>query len=41
MHQCIVTLLKNGDEENLECLCGLLKTIGKTIDSPKAKVGKM
>ena len=38
MHNCIVTLLKHADDESFECLCGLLKTIGKDIDTLKAKV---
>ncbi|XP_058810596.1 eukaryotic translation initiation factor 4 gamma 3-like isoform X2 [Phymastichus coffea] len=33
MHQCIQHLLKNTDEENLECLCKLLTTIGKALES--------
>ena len=36
MHDCINRLLKQEtDEENLECLCRLLTTIGKNIDTPK------
>lgn len=38
MHDCIVKLLKNHDEESLECLCRLLSTIGKDLDFAKAKV---
>ncbi|KAF3848144.1 hypothetical protein F7725_021172 [Dissostichus mawsoni] len=37
MHICIVKLLKNHDEEVLECLCRLLSTIGKDLDFEKAK----
>uniref|UniRef100_A0A8L0DRA7 Eukaryotic translation initiation factor 4 gamma, 1a n=1 Tax=Oncorhynchus mykiss TaxID=8022 RepID=A0A8L0DRA7_ONCMY len=37
MHDCIVKLLKNHDEESLECLCRLLSTIGKDLDFEKAK----
>jgi len=37
MHDCIVKLLKNNEEESLECLCVLLKTIGKDIEHEKAK----
>ncbi|XP_037533293.1 eukaryotic translation initiation factor 4 gamma 1 [Nematolebias whitei] len=37
MHDCIVKLLKNHDEESLECLCRLLSTIGKDLDFAKAK----
>ena len=37
MHDCINRLLKiESDEENLECLCKLLTTIGKDIDTEKA-----
>ncbi|XP_058249122.1 eukaryotic translation initiation factor 4 gamma 1-like [Hemibagrus wyckioides] len=38
MHTCIVKLLKNHDEESLECLCRLLSTIGKNLDLKQAKV---
>ena len=38
MHDYICKLLKNGDEESLECLCGLLCTIGKDLDTEKARV---
>lgn len=38
MHDCVVKLLKNHDEESLECLCRLLTTIGKDLDFEKAKV---
>ncbi|XP_074654497.1 eukaryotic translation initiation factor 4 gamma 1-like isoform X3 [Tubulanus polymorphus] len=37
MHECIVTLLKSNDEDNLECLCRLLSTIGKELDHEKGK----
>ncbi|XP_074970186.1 eukaryotic translation initiation factor 4 gamma 3 isoform X10 [Phalacrocorax aristotelis] len=37
MHDCVVKLLKNHDEESLECLCRLLTTIGKDLDFEKAK----
>jgi len=37
MFDCITRLLKGEDEENLECLCNLLRTIGKDIDLPKHK----
>ncbi|XP_066565140.1 eukaryotic translation initiation factor 4 gamma 1 isoform X3 [Amia ocellicauda] len=37
MHDCIVKLLKNHDEESLECLCRLFSTIGKDLDFEKAK----
>ena len=37
MHDCINRLLKQeSDEENLECLCKLLTTIGKELDKPSA-----
>ncbi|MEQ2157600.1 hypothetical protein GOODEAATRI_003374, partial [Goodea atripinnis] len=38
MHDCVVKLLKNHDEESLECLCRLLTTIGKDLDFEKAKM---
>ncbi|XP_065060784.1 uncharacterized protein LOC135688032 isoform X1 [Rhopilema esculentum] len=37
MHTCITKLLKDRDEESLECLCKLVTTIGKDIDHEKAK----
>ncbi|XP_016380086.1 eukaryotic translation initiation factor 4 gamma 3-like isoform X2 [Sinocyclocheilus rhinocerous] len=37
MHDCVVKLLKNHDEESLECLCRLFTTIGKDLDFEKAK----
>lgn len=40
MHDCVVKLLKNHDEESLECLCRLFSTIGKDLDFEKAKVRK-
>lgn len=41
MHDCVVKLLKNHDEESLECLCRLLSTIGKDLDFEKAKVTRV
>lgn len=38
MHMCVTKLLKDSDEESLECLCQLLTTIGKDLDHEKAKV---
>ncbi|KAJ3580788.1 hypothetical protein NHX12_020967, partial [Muraenolepis orangiensis] len=38
MHDCIVKLLKNHDEESLECLCRLLSTIGKDLDFEKPRM---
>lgn len=38
MHECVFKLLNSKDEESLECLCKLLRTIGKELDSEKAKV---
>ncbi|KAL0277381.1 UNVERIFIED_CONTAM: hypothetical protein PYX00_004693 [Menopon gallinae] len=32
MHQCIVRLLNEGDEESLECLCKLLTTVGEGME---------
>jgi translation initiation factor 4G len=41
MNDCIERLLKQeNDEENLECLCRLLTTIGKEVDKP-SNVNKM
>ncbi|XP_060075672.1 eukaryotic translation initiation factor 4 gamma 3-like isoform X2 [Ylistrum balloti] len=37
MHDCVFKLLKAKDLESLECLCRLLTTIGKELDSDKAK----
>lgn len=39
MHSCIMALFKAKDDDHLESLCRLLTTIGKDLDSPKAKVG--
>lgn len=38
MHHCVVKLLKDKHEESLECLCKLMSTIGKELDTPDAKV---
>nr|XP_061781404.1 eukaryotic translation initiation factor 4 gamma 1-like isoform X1 [Nerophis lumbriciformis] len=38
MHDCVLKLLKNHDEESLECLCRLLSTVGKDLNSEKAKL---
>lgn len=37
MHLCVMVLLKKSedDEESLECLCKLLTTIGKKLESDK------
>ncbi|XP_029648517.1 eukaryotic translation initiation factor 4 gamma 1 isoform X1 [Octopus sinensis] len=37
MHDCVSNLLKSRDEESLECLCRLLKTVGKEVDSDVSK----
>ncbi|XP_062279077.1 eukaryotic translation initiation factor 4 gamma 1-like [Scomber scombrus] len=37
MHDCIIKLLQNHDEESLECLCRVLFTIGEDLDIEKAK----
>lgn len=39
MHDCVFKLLRTKDPENLECLCRLLTTIGKELETDKAKVG--
>lgn len=38
MHDCLFKLLKAKDVDSLECLCRLLTTIGKELDSDKARV---
>lgn len=38
MHDCVVKLLKDEHEESLECLCKLMSTVGKDLDTPNAKV---
>ena len=38
MHDCVFKLLRTKDPENLECLCRLLTTIGKELETDKAKV---
>ena len=38
MHDCVVKLLNNNDEESFECLCSLLTTISKVLDIEEAKV---
>jgi hypothetical protein len=38
MHDCIFKLLRGGDEGSLESMCKLMFTIGKDLDSDKAKV---
>ena len=42
MHDCIFKLLRSDKQEpiedNLECLCKLLATIGKDLDHKQAKV---
>jgi len=32
MHRCVRHLLEQNDEDNLECLCKLLTTIGKDLE---------
>ena len=40
MHQCILRLLSQPeDEESIECLCRLLSTIGKELESEAAQTG--
>lgn len=38
MDGCIQKLLRNNDEESLECLSTLLSTTGKNLDNKDAKV---
>lgn len=33
MHRCINHLLDQNDEDSLECLCKLLTTVGKDLES--------
>ena len=33
MHECVKRLLKEADEETLECLCRLLTTVGKELEA--------
>ncbi|XP_043492131.1 eukaryotic translation initiation factor 4 gamma 1-like isoform X2 [Polistes fuscatus] len=40
MHRCIIHLLDQNDEDSLECLCKLLTTIGKDLES-KSKYEEM
>jgi len=40
MHECLIKLLgdiENPDDDEVECLCKLMTTIGKSIDHPKAR----
>lgn len=39
MHQCIEQLLREGDEESLECLCKLLTTVGEGMEKEAALKG--
>jgi len=39
MHDCVFKILRAKEPESLECLCTLLTTIGKKLDTDKAKVG--
>lgn len=41
MHECIVKLLRAADQESLEALCKLLRTVGKDLDHEKAQVSSM
>lgn len=38
MHDCVKKLLNADDEDSLELLCNLLTTIGKELDTEKARV---
>ena len=38
MHDCLFKLLRSCDEDNLECLCQLLMTIGQELDNKQSKV---
>ncbi|XP_044267927.1 eukaryotic translation initiation factor 4 gamma 1-like isoform X4 [Tribolium madens] len=41
MLRCLDNLLENGDEESLECLCKLLTTIGKELESKEIDLNKI
>ncbi|TWW77062.1 Eukaryotic translation initiation factor 4 gamma 1 [Takifugu flavidus] len=38
MHECLEKLLNNCHEDSVECLCKLLSTCGKRLDTEEAKV---
>lgn len=47
LHRCIKQLLEKKKNlpiqesaEDLECLCQIIKTVGRRLDTPKAKVSK-
>ncbi|GAB6018572.1 Eukaryotic translation initiation factor 4 gamma [Chamberlinius hualienensis] len=40
MHDCVKKLLDDGDDASLECLCRLLKTVGKDLENPVMGNGK-
>lgn len=37
MFDCLSRLMKTDDEDSIECLCWLVRTIGKDLDQPKNK----
>ena len=37
MHDCIIRLLKAKDDDSLVSLCNLVTTVGKNLDTEKAK----
>lgn len=39
MLRCLNNLLNQRDEESLECLCKLLSTVGKDLESKKIDLG--
>lgn len=41
MLRCLHILLENKDEESLECLCKLLTTIGKELESKQVNLGQI
>jgi MIF4G domain len=38
MFECVHTLLRKPQDDNIECLCKLFTTIGKDLDTEKNKV---
>lgn len=37
MHQCVLSLIQNYDEDSLECLCNLLRTCGGKMDNENGR----
>ena len=41
MFECIVKLIRATEEESIECLCWLVRTVGKDLDNEKNKVSSV